>query len=169
MKWYVIALVLFVLCVIGSYFKGKADGHRPLVPPDTATRYLPAPVPKTPIPVKPVTATYDTLKYLKQIDSLLALKQSLEETLREVAEPYQVSAHDSLDIHGIKLTYSLSALAEPASRNLSVWLDSAVVNLPEKIITITVEKESPWWEIPVIFATGLFAGTTLGLVVGQAN
>ncbi len=162
MKWYVIALVLFVLCVIGSYFKGKQDGHRPLVPPDTVIQYVPQYIPQTPIPVKPTPATYDTLKYLKQIDSLLALKQSLEETLREVAEPYQVNAQDSLDIHGIRLTYSLSALAEPASRNLSVWLDSAVVNLPEKIVTITVEEEIPWYERPLYFIVG---GLTGGLAI----
>jgi hypothetical protein len=165
-RWAVILIVILSICIIASYLKGKADGQREISPPDTVISTREIPVPNVPAkPMRAAVVSYDTTHFVQRIqeltskfDSTANRADSLESLLTTYLEPFSGESTDSLRAGLATLHYRAVGVAFPLDRSISIGFDSILIDIPETIITQTVEIAEPWYENPAYFAVGLGIG-----------
>jgi hypothetical protein len=151
--------------MVASYLRGKADGQRELSPPDTVriTRTIPAPS-KPVVILKPIKVYFDTTVFISRIDSLIATSDSLRTLLTTYLTPFSGASADSLCAGPATLHYRVVGVAFPLDRSISIGFDSISIDLPETIVTRTVEVEPPWYEKPLWFIAGVGGGFLLSVI-----
>lgn len=161
-KTVLVSILLVVICVGAGYYAGHSAGQREISPRDTVevTRTIEVPA-KPAVILKPIKIYYDTTIFVSRIDSLIATADSLRSLLLAYLPPFSGESTDSLRAGLATIHYRAIGVAFPLDRSISFALDSITIDLPERIITQTVEIPEPWYSDPLWFVGGIGAGFLL--------